>query len=250
MPLPRRLPSPGQAITALVLALAAFAYPALGEWLIARFGVRAVAAGLLAFAALHFGARLVLERRALRLALQSAGAFALLALAAATGERFYLQLFPVLVNATLAVLFAATLATESSMIERGARAMQPYLPAFTRPYCRAVTAMWVAFFAASAIGIAVVVARAPELWRAASTTYYFAAVAAISLVEFGFRKLWFRNYARGPLDRALASLFPAEATARGRRSLAYVRRMHELGFGPGGPREGEPPPDLGPLDAA
>lgn len=248
MPLPRRLPSPGQALTALVLALAAFGYPALSEWLLDRFGTRAVATAMLGVGAASFAARLALERRPLALAGQFAGAFALLALAAVSDDRAWLRLFPALVNAYLAVLFAATLATESSMIERGARAMQPYLPKFTRPYCRAVTALWVGFFAASAVAIAFAAVRAPEHWRAVATTGYFAAVAALSAVEFAVRKARFRNYAGGPLDRAFAALFPAEATERGRRSLAYVRRMHELGYGPGGPREGEPPPDLGPLD--
>ena len=41
------------------------------------------------------------------------------------------------------------------------------------------------------------------------------------------RKLWFRFYRDGLADRVFARLFPAERTANGRRSLAYVQRRRE-----------------------
>ncbi len=48
-------------------------------------------------------------------------------------------------------------------------------------------------------------------------------MAAVSAVEYVVRKSWFRYYAGGLLDRLWAAWLPAENTARGRRSLAYIR---------------------------
>jgi hypothetical protein len=47
-------------------------------------------------------------------------------------------------------------------------------------------------------------------------------------VEFLVRKTWFRYYFRGgPFDRLWARLFPAERTARGRRSAEAIRRYRK-----------------------
>ena len=51
---------------------------------------------------------------------------------------------------------------------------------------------------------------------------------ALSVVEFLFRKSWFRYYFRGgPFDRLWSRLFPAERTAQGRRSIEAIRRYRE-----------------------
>lgn len=232
-------PTAGQGITALAAALAVVAYPYLGEWLLERYGVERVATALIAVAALNVAVRVVLERRPLVLFVQFGAVFALLTCAAMTGDRFYLQLFPALVNAVLAVLFATSLATSKSMIERGARALQPNLPAFTRDYCRAVTVLWVVFFAAFSGAIVVVAVSSPGAWREVTTTFYVGGMIALILVEACVRKLWFRNYGDGPIDGVIARWFPATATERGRKSAAYIAKMHALGYAPGGEREGQ-----------
>ena len=98
-------PTPGQGIAALLLALGAFAYPFVGHWAIERFGVTPTALALLASAGIGMVLRIAAERRAVRTLLQNAGALLLLGLAAASGERTWLQLFPALVNVYLAVIF-------------------------------------------------------------------------------------------------------------------------------------------------
>ena len=56
---------------------------------------------------------------------------------------------------------------------------------------------------------------------------FYLLLGALFAVEFLLRKLWFRFYGDGLADRILARVFPAERTAKGRRSLAYVRRGRE-----------------------
>jgi uncharacterized membrane protein len=113
-----------------------------------------------------------------------------------------------------------------------ATVIQPYLPPFTHDYCMRVTALWTLFFAVNAVVIAALAVVSPEHgWPLYTSRIYFALVAGITTVEFVVRKLWFRHYGRrSPVDRLLATLFPAENTARGRRSIAYLDEMRRLGL--------------------
>jgi uncharacterized membrane protein len=230
----------GHAIAAVMLGFGALAYPWLGQAAIERFGVGATASALLVATLAGVALRSVVERRALRSIGQSAGALVLLGLAATSGDRTWLQLFPALVNAYLAVIFALSVATGRSIVERGARVVEPYLPAFTLGYCRKVTLLWVAFFGANALGIGLLALGPPERWKAYTVFGYPALIAGLSLVEFFVRKIWFRNYHRGPVDRLLATFFPAEASPRGRRSQRFIAALHAAGYGPDGPRRGQP----------
>jgi uncharacterized membrane protein len=233
-------PTPGQGIAAVLLGLAAFAYPLVGDAAIERFGTARTAAALLATASLGMAVRFAAERRALRILGQNAGALVLLGLAAGSGDRTYLLLFPALINIYLAVIFAASVTTEKSIVERGARIVQPYLPPFTLAYCRKLTLCWSVFFAANSVWIARLCFDAPEQWRSYTAVVYPAQVVLLSLVEFFVRKLWFRNYTEKPLDRLLASLFPPEANERGRRSQRFIATLHAAGYGRGGARRGQP----------
>jgi hypothetical protein len=52
-------------------------------------------------------------------------------------------------------------------------------------------------------------------------------MAGVMALEFFVRKTWFRYYFRnGPFERFWAQLFPAQATARGRRSMEYIEAYH------------------------
>lgn len=83
--------------------------------------------------------------------------FAPLALAAAvlgatavtfvSGSAYGLLLYPVMVNALLLVIFAASLVRPPSVIETLARLTEPDLPQEAIRYTRRVTLVWVAFFA-------------------------------------------------------------------------------------------------------
>jgi uncharacterized membrane protein len=215
---------------AAAVGIAVVAYPYALDVVLERFGVRAVASALLGLALIS----LLLPGRGVASMLATGAAPALgfpvlLGLAAITRERLYLLLIPSLVYLTLASVFRASLRGPDSLIEKGARRMAPYIPDFTRPYCRKLTAVWAAFFLASAILIAVLAwADLPGWWRAYSGGLIYALMGAIAAIEFLVRKTHFRYYYHGGLfDRLWSRLFPAENTEQGRASLEYIRRFRE-----------------------
>lgn len=164
--------------------------------------------------------------------------FALIAAAIALDERLLLLLLPVVVSSYLCATFAWSLRRGPPMIERFARLMEDDLPDFTAPYCRRVTALWSVFLALNALVVAGLAAAAPLSWWAAYTgPGFYVLLAALLGAEFSFRKWWFRYYGEGPIDRILSRWFPAEETAEGRRSLAYVeRRRSGSGSGSASPQ--------------
>jgi uncharacterized membrane protein len=153
----------------------------------------------------------------------------LLGLALASGQEVFARLAPALVYAALGVAFAASLAREDSLVERLARMRIPELPEFVRGYCRRLTGLWALLLLGVGLALAALaVLGPPEVWRAASGWGALALLGAVAAGEFAFRKWWFRYYfSNGPVDRLFARLFPAEATARGRRSLEAFRLASE-----------------------
>jgi len=140
----------------------------------------------------------------------------------ASGERRLLLLLPVVVSLYLLVTFAASLRRGPPMIERFARLVEDDLPDFTKPYCRAITWAWCGFLAANALVAGALAVAAPLAWWTLYTGLLFYLLMGLLLgAEFVLRKLWFRYYEDGVLDRVFARIFPAERTANGRRSLAY-----------------------------
>ncbi len=229
---------PQHGFMALGIGLVVFGYPFLTELALARWPTRNVAIGFAILALLGALVRLLVQRKNRGLVLVPfGGAFLLLTLAAIFNDLLYLLLFPALINLLLLVLCVHSLVGDRvSLVERMARSIQPHLPDFTQDYCRKVTAMWAIFFAAN-VGIITLLAfhsktSDTELWKAYTQRLYFGIIFGINIVEFFFRKLWFRHYNQGPIDRCLNLLFPAENTERGRRSREYVRHMHSLGYGP------------------
>ncbi len=242
-PLARWRPSPRTLLGAALLAASLLLYPWGIDAALARFGTRATAAGLLALA-LAGGAVPYPRSGGRRIDLPRVPGFpaALAALPAAAlllGDVRCLHLLPAAVYLWLALLCAASLREERSLMERAALFLQPRAPDFIRSYCRTVTALWGAVFAAIAAVIAgLVLAGAPEARRAFSEWGLWVPIGILSALEYAVRKAWFRYYAGGPLDRIWAALLPAERTERGRRSLEYIRsaraRMRAEGFTPPG----------------
>lgn len=242
-PLAAWRPSARDLLGFALLGGALLVYPWAIDSALARFGVRPVAAALLALA-LAGGALPLGAAGGRRIDLPHVpgfpGAIALLLAAAlATGDVRCLFLVPAAVYLWLALLAAASLREPPSLIERAARFLQPRAPDFIRGYCRKVTALWCVFFAGTAAVIAWLVAAGEvDARRAFSSWGLWLPVGALSLVEYAVRKSWFRYYAGGPLDRIWAALLPAENSERGRRSLAYIReareRMRAEGFTPPG----------------
>jgi len=156
------------------------------------------------------------------------GLVLLIGLAIVTGQRFVLQLLPMGVSLYLLGSFGWSLRAGPPIVERFARLVDPDLPDFCVPYCRKVTLVWCAFLAANAACAALLAVTGPFEWWAVYTGFIaYVLLGGLFAGEFVVRKLWFRFYREGLLDQLFARLFPAERTANGRRSLAYVRRRNE-----------------------
>lgn len=237
------MPSALPRLSAMSLALGGglVAWILLGPWiqapLVDALGVRGVAAvslawslaGLLAGRPASVPPELDLGRTPF------AGVAALTACSVATGSRLGLALLPAWIYAALALLFWRSRAEHpGGAIGRMARLVERYAPDFIDPYCRRVTAIWAGIFAASAAAVgATALLGDADAWAFMSGVVVYGTMAAFSAAEYVVRKLWFRNYKGGPLDRLLARWFPAEATPQGRRSIAYIREMRtRLGMQP------------------
>lgn len=224
-------PSAAHGVAAAAAALAVIGYPFVADAALDRFGVRPFAAAVLGLGALTLLARAALDRAHLRnVLLEHGGAVALGLLALISGSELWLRLFPVLVNATLCAVFLASRREDPCLVEEVARWIEPHLPPFVRDYCRVLTLAWAGFFAAAAIGIGAVALLDPASWRLAAVPAYFGVLFGLSAVEFVFRKVWFRHYTSRRIDQWFSRHFPAERTERGRRSLAYIQQMRELGL--------------------
>jgi uncharacterized membrane protein len=223
-------------VSALGAAIGVFvlAYPYAIAKAIERFGVRSVALGFLAFAGATLVAPLLLPKRPLASALRSGASptlgipVALLA-AAATGSGVFLQLVPAFIYWTLAAFVRVSLRSEVSLLERGVFYLVPEAPDFVRPYLRKLTALWGLYFAGAGIMIAALAFFGPAGWWSAFTGgWVYAAMIALTVVEFLVRKTWFRYYFHnGPFDRLWSRLFPAENTAQGRESMKSIREFRE-----------------------
>jgi uncharacterized membrane protein len=216
-------PPLGALLLGFAFAVLAVAWPIVSERIIETLGVRPFALGL----ALLWLAGLVAARGRLRAELglhplESLVPIALALAAAATGAHVLLLLLPVWVYAALSRVFAASLRGESSLVEQGALLMQPNAPDFIRPYCRAVTRLWATAFALNALLIAALALAAPLAWWRAYTGWItWLVLGSLALGEFVVRKVTFRNYDDGPLDRLFELVFPADGTEMSRRANAY-----------------------------
>jgi hypothetical protein len=128
---------------------------------------------------------------------------------------------------------------DEPVIERAVFWLQPHAPDFIRPYCRTETKLWGALFAVNGAAIAALALFASaETWRAFAAAGVWLLVAAVSLVDFAFRKLYFRLYGPNPLDRLLARLFPPNHSEISRQANSY-RTEKRLSLGRD-PRTGKP----------
>jgi uncharacterized membrane protein len=223
-------------MAALGLLGVAFAlgYPIATARALEAFGTRPVALALVATGLLAFLP--AVGRRPLPGVgpLPRSGLLALPVLAAASGNALFLRLVPAAIHALLASVFLGSLRGGGSLLQEAARRMHPHAPSWIGPYCRAATTAFAALFALQALALAGLALRPPAAgWERASTLLIWAPPVVASALEWIVRKTRFRYYGPGPVDRLLARLLPPERTARGRRSLDYIRRMRrELGMPP------------------
>jgi uncharacterized membrane protein len=217
--------------------LVVICFPLAAAWAVEEWGARAASAAVLALGLASFalsvrggGGRLVYGRG------RSAGALPLLLplLAVLSGDVRFLALVPAVIEALLCAAFLGSLAGGGSILERAARLLEPHAPDFIAPYCKKATLAFAVLFAVQAVALAslALAAPGPDWARNASLLVWLPTLAATAL-EFLVRKAWFRHYGNGPVDRALRALLPPERTARGRRSLDYIRKKRiELGLPP------------------
>lgn len=227
-----RRPGIADVLTVAVALFFVIGYPLLAATMLDRFEPRVMGWVGIALAGVSACARIFMLRPTLRAFVAQYGAgFVLLGYVVLTNDRLGLLLVPALMNFYLALGTGWTLTTEQSLVERVATNIQPRLPDFVRGYCRKVTGLWAAFFTLNALAIAWLACFGAEShWLLYTSKIYFATVVGLTACDFLVRKIYFRNYSNGPIDRVFASLFPAANTVQGRRSSAYLKKMRDLGF--------------------
>ena len=205
------------------------AYPFIVYFAYRRFDTRAAGGLLLGLLAVSLALRIRGPAAEIwRLLRQHLGLVLLIGLAIVTGERVVLLLLPMAVSLFLLGTFGWSLRVGPPIIERFARLVDPDLPDFCVPYCRKVTIVWCGFLAFNALCAALLAVVGPFEWWALYTGFIaYLLLGTLFAAEFILRKLWFRFYRDGLADRVFARLFPAERTANGRRSLAYVQSRRE-----------------------
>jgi uncharacterized membrane protein len=220
--------------------LVAVSFPLLAARAVEAFGPRVASAAVLVLGL----ASLALSARAERAESASSAPgrarwlralpLALPILTVASGDERFLRLLPAVIEAMLCGLFLTSLRGGSSILQQAALLLEPYAPDFIGPYCRKATAAFAALFAAQAVALATLALRAPGPdWAMTSSLLVWLPTLAFTALEFLVRKAWFRHYGGAPWDRVLRALLPPENTARGRRSLDYIRQKRaELGMPP------------------
>lgn len=211
----------------LIALLLLFVAPAMLDTALARVGVLGVAIVLFVpalvapVAAAHAG-----DGGTPWTALAGLGVPFVLMVAVYSGDERHLRLVPAAAYLGVAAFFHASLRGGSSLMERGVRALLPMAPDFVRGYCRGLTLVWAAFFLCAAFVIGrLALSPFADVWRFATGWGVGIAMLAVLPIEFLIRKTWFRYYYfGGPFDKFWSGLFPAEATQRGRASLAYIEQ--------------------------
>lgn len=165
---------------AVVFIVLSLAYPLAVYLLLGRFEPRWLALLLCAMALIR--ALASRDRVWLWAAVVTGG----LALWASMGNAVLpLKLYPVLVNATLLLLFGLSLRFGPPLVERMARLREPDLPPQALPYTRRVTQVWCAFFVLNGS-----VALATALWASERVWAIYNGVIAYLLIGGLFVGEW------------------------------------------------------------
>ena len=112
-------------------------------------------------------------------------------------------------NLGLLAAFAASFLARETTVERLARAQVGELDADERRYCRRVTALWCAFFAANAaVSAALALGGTREAWALYTGLVAYLLVGALFAAEYLYRHWRFRRYVGAPTDAVLRRIFP------------------------------------------
>lgn len=211
-------------LLAIVNGVLAVAYPVAVWWALTHRSPRTVGLVALAIVVPLFGLYVLrADRRhlwpVLRLPLS---VLALLLTGTLLNEPLFFLLLPVLISTALLVQFALSLRGEMPIIERFARMQEPDLdegPKGPRKlaHCRQVTVAWCVFFILNGGVAAVLAFTAPTRWWAIyAGGIAYGLMFLMFAAEYIVRKARFRDYGKGPHDRLLARLWPAESEGEGR----------------------------------
>jgi len=133
---------------------------------------------------------------------------------AAPGLLFYAP--PIVINAGLAAVFAASLRRpREPVIARFARMEHPVLPPELYLYTRRLTAVWAALFAAMAgVALALALRGSLEAWSTFTNVVSYLLVAALFAGEHAYRRKRFRHYRHAGLRELLRNVRGAGLFAR------------------------------------
>jgi uncharacterized membrane protein len=138
-------------------------------------------------------------------------------LSAITNDARLLLALPVLISVILLLSFGETLRPgQVPMIERFARMSDPHLTGDKRAHCRRWTQRWCAFFVVNGLIAALLgLLATPFVWASYTGGFAYALMGVLFSLEYVERKVRFREYGRGPLDRLLARRFPPSSQPPG-----------------------------------
>jgi uncharacterized membrane protein len=170
--------------SALILSLATLAYP-----ITVYFGYGRVEPYWLALALV---ALMLVRAWAARDAvwlIAGAGSALLAGVSVAGNSWVPLKLYPVLVNAVLFVVFAASVLHPPTIVERIARLTEPVLPEAGVAYTRQVTLVWCAFFIVNGLtSLATVLWYSNEVWVLYNGLIAYLLMGALFGLEWLVRK--------------------------------------------------------------
>ncbi len=128
-----------------------------------------------------------------------------IALATYLDSELSLRLVPAMINAGMFGTFAWTL-TNTPMIERFARAVDPDLGAAQQRHCRQFTVVWCVFLAVNG-AVALASCFGPRsFWALYNGLLSYIAMGGLFAVEFVIRRVRFREYSDAFYDRILRRL--------------------------------------------
>jgi uncharacterized membrane protein len=188
--------------------LVVIGYPLVATRAVDAFGARAVGAALLVISLASLIASTRRSVPGLSLGLRVLP-LAVAALAVASDDVRFVQLVPAAIEAMLCGLFLGSLRGGRSILQQVALTLEPFAPDFIAPYCRKASAAFALLFAAQATAlVALAFAASTQSWAGDASLLVWAPTLAGMAVEFLVRKVWFRNYGPGLVDRVFRALLP------------------------------------------
>lgn len=173
----------------LALSCLFLLYPLVVYWGVSRYGAKTVALPLLALVAVRF----LLARKS-GLSLSSVNLWLLLAacttllIGFAANSALSLKLYPICVSLTLLTLFALSLRSPPTVIEKMARLTEPDLSDAAIRYTRKVTWVWCVFFVGNATLSALTLWMPDHIWALYNGLIAYVLMGALFAGEFVIRQ--------------------------------------------------------------